>query len=465
MTAPTIDLESRKEAYPLENLFSIAKDPVGFISRLSSTPGDMTHFRMAGRDTYLLKHPDLIREVLGTGDFNYTKGSGLIRLKQILGDGLITSEGAFHMRQRRLSQPAFHRQRIAAYGRVMSHHARQARDRWHEGQVIDLEMETMRMTMAIVGKTLLNAEVEGEAHEIADAVDAMRERFTIAVLPFMSLVDKLPLPSNFRFAKAKKRLDDTIYRIIRERRASGADHGDLLSMLLLARDAEDNSGMTDLQLRDEAMTIFLAGYETITNTLTWTWYLLSQHPEIERKFHQELDEALEGRLPSMEDLSRLPYTQMVLTESMRLYPAAWMIARETMDDCEIGGHSIPAGSVLFMCPFTIHRMPVYFPEPEKFMPERWARGLKESIPRFAYFPFGGGPRQCIGEAYALMEAQLLMATIGQKWKLKMQAGRPVKIQANVTIRPQYGMKMLLERRKEAPALQAEEESRIPGQVQ
>jgi cytochrome P450 len=319
--------------------------------------------------------------------------------------------------------------------------------------VIDLEMETMRITMAIVGKTLLNADVEGEAHEIADAVDAMRERFTIAVLPLMSLLDKLPTPANRRFAKAKKRLDDTIYRIIAERRASGVDQGDLLSMLLLARDTEkDNAGMTDLQVRDEAMTIFLAGYETITNTLTWTWYLISQHPEVEKKFHQELDQVLNGKLPAMEDLPRLPYTQIVITEAMRLYPAAWMIARETLEKCEVGGHPIPAGAVLFMCPFTIHRMAAYYPEPEKFMPERWSAGFKESIPRFAYFPFGGGPRQCIGEAYALMEAQLLMASIGQKWILKKADPVPVRIQANVTIRPKDGMKMLLERRKDAPEL-------------
>jgi cytochrome P450 len=439
-----------KTDYPLQHLFSLSKDPIGFISKLSRTSEKIIYFPMGGRPTYILNHPDLIQEVLATQHQNFTKGSGLIRLKQILGDGLITSEDPLHLRQRRLSQPAFHRQRIAAYGAVMSDVAYKARERWQEGQTMDIEPETARITMAIVGKTLLNADVEGEAPEIAQAVDTMRERFHIAVFPGMQLLDKLPLPHNFRFNKARKRLNDTIYRMIKDRRDSGADQGDLLSMLILARDTEgDKGGMTDLQVRDEAMTIFLAGYETITNTLTWTWYLLSQHPEVEKKFHEELDQALAGKVPTMEDLAKLPYTQMILTEAMRLYPAAWMIAREPLDECQIGGYTIPANSILFMCPYAIQRLPEYYPDPEKFDPERWAGKAKDSRPRFAYFPFGGGPRQCIGEPYALMEGALIMATLAQKWKFKMKEGHPVAIQANVTIRPKYGMPMVLENRAHA----------------
>ncbi len=441
--------EGPRAAYPLNHLVSLGKDPIGFISRLSQSYGEMIYFPMAGKHTYVLNHPDLIKEVLSGPNYqNFTKGSGLMRLKQILGEGLVTSEDPFHQRQRRLAQPAFHRQRIAAYGDIMADHASRARDRWNDGQVLDLELEISKITMSIVSKTLLNADVEGEANEISDAVDAMRKRFTIAVFPFMSFLDRLPLPHNFRFEKAKKRLDDTIYRLIRERRESGADVGDLLSMLLLSQDTEgDGTGMTDLQVRDEAMTIFLAGYETITNTLTWTWYLLSEHPEVERQLHEELDRVLQGRVPSMDDIPKLSYTNKVLMEAMRLYPAAWMIARESVEDCEIGKYSIPGGSVLFMSPYTIQRLPQYFPEPEKFIPERWVPGFKESLPKFAYFPFGGGPRQCIGEPYALMEGLLLIATISQKWKLKRVSNEPVKIQANVTIRPKQGMFMTLEKRK------------------
>ena len=436
-----------KTPYPGAHLVSLAKDPIGFVSSLPGPYGDLVYFPMAGKPTFLLNDPELIKEVFVTQYRNFTKGSGLIRLKAILGEGLITSEGDFHQRQRRLAQPAFHKQRISAYGDVMSHHAQKARDRWQEGQVLDVELEMSRITMAIVGKTLLNADVEDESQEISDAVNAIRERFSIAVFPFMGLVDKLPLPHNLRFNKSKKRLDDIIYRMIGERRASGKDHGDLLSMLLMAQDTEgDHSGMTDLQVRDEAMTIFLAGYETITNTLTWTWYLLSEHPEIEKKLHEELDRVLEGRLPGMEDLMKMPYLNKILTESMRLYPAAWMVARESVEECQIGGYRIPPGSVLFMCPFVTHRHPKYYKDPEKFDPDRWTPQFREALPRLAYYTFGAGPRQCIGEAYAMMEGALLIAAIAQKWKLKMTPNHPVKIQANVTIRPKYGMPMQLEKR-------------------
>jgi len=301
---------------------------LAFLTGFVEQYGDLACVSLGAETIYLFNHPDLARDVLVTNHRNFHKGRGLERAKRLLGTGLLTSEGDFHLRQRRLAQPAFHRQRVAAYGATMGSCAAIRRDRWQAGAVLDAHKEMMALTLAIVGKTLFDADVEHEAAEIGAALTTTFESFNFGFfLPFSELLERLPLPTTLRFRKARARLDATIYRMIDERRHIGTDRGDLLSMLLLAQDTEgDGGGMTDLQLRDEAMTIFLAGHETTANALTWTWYLLSQHPDVEARFHAEIDSALGGRLPTADDLPLLPYTRMVLAESMRLYPPAWIQA-------------------------------------------------------------------------------------------------------------------------------------------
>ncbi len=306
--------------------------------------------------------------------------------------------------------------------------------------------EMMKLTLAIVAKTLFSADVEKEAAEIGEALTTTFEAFNIGILPFSELLEKLPLPYLKRFEAARARLDKTIYRIIDERRATGEDRGDLLSMLLLAQDTEgDGGGMTDTQIRDEAMTIFLAGHETTANALSWTWYLLSQHPEIEARFHREVD-ALGPRLPRPDDLANLPYTRMILAESMRLYPPAWAVGRRAINDFEAGGYRIPARSMVIMSQYITHRDPRFHPDPERFDPERWLPEVAAARPRFSYFPFGGGTRICIGEQFAWMEGILILATIAQKWKLRYLGGTPPAIEPRITLRPRGSVSMLIEKR-------------------
>jgi cytochrome P450 len=409
--------------------------------------GDLVYFRLGPQPVFLLKNPDNIRDVLVTHNKNFMKGEGLQRAKRLLGEGLLTSEGDFHLRQRRLAQPAFHRQRIAGYAATMVEYAARMRDRWQAGAERDVAREMMRLTLAITGKTLFDADVEDEADEIGEALTTSFQAFNRLALPFSRLLERLALPSTKRFQKARERLDSTIYRIINERRASGEDRGDLLSMLIQARDEEgDGSGMTDKQLRDEAMTIFLAGHETTANALTWTWYLLSQYPEVEAKFHAEVDEVLKGGFGAAEDFPRLRYTEMVFAEAMRLYPPAWIIGRRALGDYQINGYAIPARSILVMSQYLTHHDARFFPDPFRFDPERWAPEARESRPKFSYFPFGGGPRVCIGESFAWVEGALVLATIAQRFRMRLAPGQPVELQPTITLRPKHGMRMILEPR-------------------
>ncbi len=301
--------------------------------------------------------------------------------------------------------------------------------------------------MAVVAKTLFDADVTGEAAEIGHSLTTIISLFHRFNMPFSGLVQKLPLPSNIRFQRARARLDRTIYRVIAERRASGGDRGDLLSMLLLATDEEgDGTGMTDLQLRDELMTLFLAGHETTANALTWTFYLLSQNPGAEDELHAELDRALGGRPPAAEDLPALRYTEQVFAESMRLYPPAWALGRRAVRDVEIGGRSIPAQAFVVVSALLTQRDPRFYPDPLRFDPERFAPEARAARPKFAYFPFGGGARQCIGEPFAWMEGTLLLATLAQKWRLRLAPGQRVEPQPLITLRPRYGMRMIVEAR-------------------
>jgi len=432
----------------LGHLTKFRRDPLGLLLDSAREHGDVVHLRFGPQDIYLLNHPDYIRDVLVTNSRNFVKSRGLEMAKKFLGESLLTSEGEFHRRQRRLAQPAFHRPRINAYAAVMVDHASRTEERWQQGETLDIWQEMMRLTLGIVGKTLFDADVESEASEIGRALTSVMQLFERITNPFAGLLDKLPLPSNVRWLKAKHRLDSTIHRIIDEHRASGVDRGDLLSMLMAAQDEEGDGGMmTDAQLRDEAMTLFVAGHETTANALTWTWYLLSQHRDVEARMHAEIDSVLEGRIPITDDVAKLRYTEMVFAESMRLYPPAWTLGRRVLNDYTVGEYVLPAGSIVLTSPWVTHHDARYFPEPFKFDPERWTPEARESRPKFSYFPFGGGPRVCIGEQFAWMEGVLLIATIAQGWKMRLAPDQIVEPKPMITLRPRYGMRMVIEERE------------------
>ena len=431
----------------LGHLPAFRAQPIQFLTKMAREYGDLPYFRLGPQHVYLVNHPDLVREVLVTNQANFTKSRALQRARILLGEGLLTSEGPFHLRQRRLVQPAFHRDRLAAYAAVMSEYGARLRDQWTAGSTVDVAGQMMRLTLAVVGKTLFSADVEAEASEIGEALTSVLKMFRTLMMPFSEYLEKLPLPSVRRFEKARARLDQTIYGLIHERRASGEDTGDLLSMLLLAQDEEaDGAGMTDKQVRDEALTLFLAGHETTANALTWTWYLLAQNPECERRLHQEIDSVLEGRLPRFSDLAQLRYTEMVFAEAMRLYPPAWAIGRMSKQPFELGGVKIGAKSICIVSPYVTQRDPRWFPDPERFDPDRWSPEARESRPKFSYFPFGGGARVCIGERFAWMEGVLMIAAIAQKWKLKLAPDQKVEPLPLITLRTKYGMRMITERR-------------------
>jgi cytochrome P450 len=424
------------------HLPAFRRDPISFLLNLTREYGDAAYFRLAGQQMYFFNHPDLIREVLVTQQARFRKSRVLQRAKVLLGEGLLTSHGPVHLRQRRLIQPAFHHDRLVRYASVMTDAAQRVSDRWQDGATLDVSSEMMRLTLDVVARTLFSAEMDVQAAEIGAAMTDVLELFETILLPFSELLEKLPLPASRRFRAARERLDAIIFRLIEERRAGGEDRGDLLSMLILVQDeAGDGAGMTNQQVRDEALTLFLAGHETTANALTWAWYLLSQKPEAERRLHAELDAALHGRAPEFDDLPRLRYTEMVLAESMRLYPPAWAIARMALEDCQIGDYAVPKDAIVVMSQYIMHRNPRYWPEAERFDPERFLPEALEARPKFAYFPFGGGPRVCIGERFAWMEGVLALATLAQRWRLRLAEGHAVAIRPLITLRPRFGMKM------------------------
>jgi cytochrome P450 len=428
-------------------MYAFSRDPLTLLAGLAREYGDVARFKAGPQSVYLLSHPDHVRDVLVTNNARFKKGRALQRAKRLLGEGLLTSEGEFHRRQRRLAQPAFHRQRVAAYGRVMVEYAERVSARWRDGAELDVSEEMMRLTLAVVGKTLFDAEVESDADEVGAALTEVMNLFGYLMLPFSELLEKLPLPPRRRFLRARARLDAVIYRIIEERRRTGGDRGDLLSTLLDAVDEEgDRTGMTDEQLRDEVMTIFLAGHETTALALLWSWYLLAQNPEAEEKLAAELSEVLGGRAPRVEDLPRLRYAEGVVKESMRLYPPAWGVGRECVRECEVGGYRVPRGRQVLVFPWVVHRDPRWFRDPLAFRPERWGEESVSRLPKYAYFPFGGGPRLCIGNYFATMEAVLVLSTIARRFRLRLVPGQTVELFPAMSLRPKGGVMMTPEKR-------------------
>jgi cytochrome P450 len=407
--------------------------------------GDIVGIRVVNFRNVFVNHPDLIEEVLVTHPRRYVKGRVLRANRHVFGEGLLTSEGDFWLRQRRLAQPAFHRARIASYAETMVHYTQRLLESWRGGEERDVHQEMMRLTLQIVGKTLFDADVAGDAQDVGKSLELLLElganfRRTLFVPHWV------PSPTNLRIKREIRFIEGILYRIIGERRASGRDTGDLLSMLLHAQD-EDGSRMTDKQLRDETITLFLAGHETTASTLSWTWWLLAQNPAVEAKLHAELDEVLGGRVPSLDDLPRLIYTGNVITESLRLYPPAWGLARVAIEDHELGGYPIGKGMGVAMAQWVVHRDTRWYDTPGEFRPERWENDFIKRIPRFAYFPFGGGPRQCIGSSFAVMEATLILATIAQKYRLRLVPNHPVVPLASITLRPRHGVHVILESRQ------------------
>jgi cytochrome P450 len=423
--------------------------PLEFVPHLARTYGDVVMFHAGRQPIVLLSDPDRIRDVLVTHARNFHKGRGLERAKMLLGEGLLTSESDFHLRQRRLAQPAFHRARIAAYGETMATYASRRSAGWQDGATLDVSKEMAAYTLAVVGKTLFDADIERDAHTIGEALSAAIAAFNFSVLPFGEWLMNTPLPAARRFRRGRDHLDATIYRMIEERRTAGDDRGDLLSMLLMAHDTDgDGTGMSDLQLRDEVMTLLLAGHETTANALTWAFYLLSQNPDAESRLHAEVD-ALGDTPLGADDVARLPYTRAVLAETFRMFPPAWIVGRRALDAYDIGDFTIPPRCIVLMSQWVVHRDPRWWSDAESFLPERWLPGgsaLDPSRPKFSYFPFGAGTRVCIGEQFAWMEGILALATIARRWRLRLVAGHPVVPQPIITLRAKHGLRMTTQRR-------------------
>jgi cytochrome P450 len=424
----------------LGNLPDLRKRPLQLMEESASTYGDITHYQIANIHAYLLNRPDWIEQVLVTDHRNFIKPKLLRDTAEVFGNGLLVSEGDFWLRQRRLMAPAFHRKRISEYGTIMTEYAERNMAGWRDGETRDIHNDMMHITLQIVTRTLFGSEIAEDAmRSVGHSLEVALERF-IDRISLLRFLDSWPLPKNIRFKHALDNLDRIIYGIIEERRQTREDRGDLLSILLNAQD-EDGTRMTDRQIRDESITLFLAGHETTAIALTWTWYLLSQNPDVAAKLEEELYRVLGQRTPTMEDIPLLEYTSKVVRESMRLYPPAWRVGREAVKDCEFGGYPIGAGAQLIMSQWTIHRDPRYYNEPLAFRPERWTEEFEKGLPRFAYFPFGGGPRICIGDQFAIMEATLILATIARRFRLELVSNHPIALWPSITLRPRFGMKM------------------------
>jgi cytochrome P450 len=422
-------------------------DPISLFQDLADRFGDIAHYKLGPEHILFLNHPDYIREVLVVQNSNFVKERTVQRTKLLLGEGMITSEGKDHRRQRVAAQPAFHRQRIRDYAGIMVEEAINERESWHAGSTIDVSQRMMDLSLAIVSRTLFSTRLGPEAAELTAAINRIMGLYHyLVLLPAIEVLVRLRAPKVGAFAEERRRLDAVVNRMIvdhRRTRPERQGREDLLDMLI---DSEGETPNSAARLRDQVITIFLAGYETVANALTWTWYLLSQNPNAERRFHNEVDEVLMGREPNIENVGGLRYTDGVVAESMRLFPPAWAMGRRALNDFQLGPYFLPARTTLLMCQYVTHREERFFPESLRFKPERWGDATEAGMTRRAYFPFGSGGRQCIGESFAWMEAVLVLATFAQKWQLKLVPSHRVEPQPLITLRPKYGMRMTVERR-------------------
>ncbi|MBI1321526.1 MAG: cytochrome P450 [Candidatus Hydrogenedens sp.] len=403
--------------------------------------GDVAMSRFGRLTIIFVAHPEAVQECLVSKHRDFHKSRAYFALRLVLGRGLVTSEDEFHLRQRRMIQPAFHRERVLGYGIPMIKYSAEFAASIADGQRFDMNRAMMQTTLKIVGEALFSSNIADSTDRVGHALDTLMHMDAVFLNPLGPFISKLPIPINTLRKKMTAELDDVMFNMIREHRERG-DQGDLLSMLLAARDEDDGTGMTDKQVRDEAVTLFLAGHETTANALTWTWYTLSQHPEVEAKFHAELAEVLGGRDPEPKDYEKLVYTRQVLAETMRLFPPVWTVAREAIRDTTLGGYDVPKGAQVVTSTYVTHRDPRWWKEPLAFRPERFAPGAGEGRPKFAYYPFGGGKRLCIGEGFAWMEGVLVLAAIGQRWRFQVPEGHVPDLDPHITLRPKNGLPMI-----------------------
>ncbi len=418
------------------------RDPLGFLAEVGRRYGDIAYFRLGGMHAYYLSHPDHIREVLFTQRASFTLSPLRQKLVPVLGHGLFTSKGELHARQRRLMQPVFRKSRINAYAACMTDLTRHARDRWPAGGEIDIAEEMMHLTMYIAAKALFDHDIEGDSDIISENLEILLEYFTRMMSPFLSLALALPLPSTHRFRKAVRDFDSVIYKMIERRAANPSEGEDLLALLMRATDDETKSQMTAKQLRDELVTLLIAGHETSANVIAWTLYMVAQCPEVDAQLHAEARALLAGRRAfDAADVERMPYTRKVVSEGLRMYPPGWFIGREALSGVSIGTYTIPKGGVVLMSQYIMQRDARFYEEPERFMPARWTPEFMERLPRGAYFPFSGGDRHCIGEGFAWQEALLILATLMERWKFELVAGQNIRPKPSVTLRPDAPIRM------------------------
>jgi len=420
-------------------------NPLATFTRWTREFGDILYYRAGWIPVYFLNHPNYVEEVLVNQYQSFMKDRVVRNARWLFGDGLLTSEGDSWLRQRRIIQPAFHRERIASYANTMVTYADAMLSTWKDGESRNVHDDMMHLTLQVVAKLLFSLDVDQEKEKIATALNILigrGERGRMILPPFLRY---LPTPGMARVRWAARQLDEISYQIIRERRIHPNGNMDMLAMLMQAKD-EDGNGMSDQQLRDEAITFLLAGHETTALTLSWTWYLLSQNPEIEKRLHQEIDQVLAGSLPENRDLAQLTYTERVIKESMRIYPPSWAVARTLMKDIEVGGYHVPSGANVVMSQWVMHRDERFFRDPEKFDPDRWSPERAREVPKYSYFPFGAGPHGCVGQTFAMMEAILLLATIAQKFRVCIPSDHQVLPMPIVTLRPNCGMPAVLQRR-------------------
>jgi cytochrome P450 len=420
-------------------------NPIFLFQHLADTYGDIAHYKLGHHHIVFLNHPDYIREVLVVQNDNFIKERTVQRTKMLLGEGMITSEGSTHRAQRVAAQPAFHRQRIADYAGVIVEEAMRMKESWRAGEQRDIAADMMHLTLNVVARTLFATDLREEVYELAAAINRIMSLYNFLVmLPLAEWLVHVRPPGLAAFVRARNRIDAVVYRMIDAHLQKGRDQGSLLDMMIAGNPADEPE--LRRSLRDQVITIFLAGYETVANALSWTWYLLSQNEECEGRFQAEIDSVLGRRVPTVEDVPRLRYTENVMAESLRLYPPAWAMGRFARNDFALGDYFLPARTTVLISQFVTHRDPRFFPDPLRFDPDRFSAEEKARRRKFTYFPFGAGARQCIGESFAWMEGVLILATLAQKWKMRSVPGHPVEPQPLITLRPKYGMLMqILER--------------------
>jgi cytochrome P450 len=424
------------------HLFELGQDPLKFLTRCRDY-GDIVPLQLGLTSSCLVTNPEYIEEVLKNRN-NFIKSRGLRALKSLLGEGLLSAEGESWFWQRRLAQPVFHQKRINAYSETMVEYTNRMLQTWHDGETHDVHEDMMHLTLQIVMKCIFSADVDaGEAKVVANALDVAMQWFESKRRQNFLVWEWFPRPENVRYRDAIAQMDAAIYKLIQERRNSKEKTNDLLTMLMEAKDEETLQQMDDKLLRDEVATLMLAGHETTANTLSWTWMLLAQNPEVREKLESELNQVLQGKLPTLEDLGQLVYTQQIIKESMRLYPPVPLMGREAAVDTQISDYDIPQGMAIMISQWVMHRHPKYFENPEAFQPERWTQEFEKQLPKGVYFPFGDGPRICIGKGFAQMEAALLLATIAQRFQIDLVPGYPIVPQPSITLRPVNGLKVQL----------------------